>query len=216
MKLLRTKTQLLATILLIGDSHTYQSFGRRLDARLRTLPQTAVASFASWGTSPAGWLEGAGGGTPFFEHDPDGRLVDVQSGGTPHFSELLAKYQPTLTIIALGANLFGAPPEYSAETVHQMAAAVGQRQSACLWVGPPDSRERAGPPMDELYGILRGASMPYCQFVDSRVWTHYPATGGDGLHYDYLGPAGLEQTARWAQGVFDRVRDGSGLPDVFK
>jgi hypothetical protein len=198
-----SKAHLFATILLVGDSHTYQSFGRNLDALLRASPQAQVASFASWGTSPEGWLDAGSGGSPYFEHDPDGRLVDLPSAPTPIFPELLTRYHPGVTIIALGSNLFGAPFDYSAQTVHQMAELTARAHSACIWVGPPDSRERSGPAMDELYGVLRGASAPYCQFVDSRELTHYPPTGGDGLHYDYLGPEGRKQTESWARKVFE-------------
>ncbi len=193
------------TVLFIGDSHSVQSFGRNLDALLRTLPQARVASFASWGTSPASWFAHTENRNPYFEHGPDGRLVDVQSAPTPVFGELLAQYHPTLTIIELGSNLFGVPFDYSAATIHQMAAMTAAAHSECLWIGPPDSRSRTGPQMDELYGILRGASAPYCHFVDSRKLTHYPATGGDDIHYDYLGPDGMKQTRTWARKVFELI-----------
>lgn len=196
-----------ATILIVGDSHTYQSFGRKLDAFARTIPQAQVAAYASWGSSPYSWFTGWTTAHGFFEHDPDGKTVDVQSAPTPMFGDLLTRLRPNLTIIALGANLFEAPWDFSASTVHQMAEMTSLAHSACLWVGPPDSRARSGPKMDELYGVLRGASTPYCDFVDSRELTHYPATGGDGLHYDYLGPEGLKQTESWAQKVFETAHE---------
>ena len=195
------------TVLLVGDSHSYQSFGRNLDGLLRTIPQMRVACYASWGTGPAGWFAFNENRNPYFEHDPDGRLVDMQRATTPIFGELLAHYHPTLTIIELGSNLFGGPLDYAAATVHQMAAMTALAHSECIWVGPPDSRDRTGPQMDELYGVLRGASAPYCQFVDSRKLTHYPAVGGDGLHYDYLGPDGLKQTKEWAQKILEVARE---------
>ena len=198
----RPCTYLLATFLLVGDSHTYQSFGRNLDELLRAQSESRVATFASWGTSPASWFANGTAAPPYFEHDPDGRLVDLPSAVTPVYSELLTRFRPQLTIIALGANLYGAPFDYSSATVNKMAQMTANAGSACIWVGPPDSRERAGPEMDELYGVLRGASAPHCRFVDSRTWTRYPDTGGDGLHYDYLGEEGLKQTRHWAQRVF--------------
>lgn len=200
-----SKAYLLATILMIGDSHTYQSFGRNVDSLLRTIPESKVVTVASWGTSPAGWFTSGPYTSPFFMNDTAGAVTDLPKAPTPVYAELLKKYKPNLTIIALGANLFKAPLEHSAKTVHEMAQMTGLSNSACIWIGPPDSRERSGREMDELYGVLRGASTPYCKFVDSRQWTNYPDNGGDGLHYDYLGEEGLKQTKNWANKIYELV-----------
>ncbi|MGK5081668.1 hypothetical protein WDW37_00060 [Bdellovibrionota bacterium FG-1] len=197
---------LFVAILLIGDSHTYQSFGRKLDGLLRTRPEASVATFASWGSNPESWLLGDAPGHAVFEHLPDGRLIDTEKGATPVFADLLERYHPQLTIIALGANLYSAPMDYSASVVKRLAEMTARAGSQCLWVGPPDSRTRTGPAMNELYGVLRGASTPECAFTDSRALTHYPASGGDGLHYDYLGPEGLRQTDAWATAIYERAR----------
>jgi hypothetical protein len=203
-----------AALLFVGDSHSYQSFGRNLDALLRTAPHAQVASFASWGSSPLDWFDGWVTGHGLFAHVPDGTLVDTQTGTTPLFVDLLKRFHPTLTIVALGSNLYTAPADDVTANVQRMTDAIKADviSSACLWVGPPDMRARSGPEMIELYAELKAALGSDCRLLDSRAWTHYPDTGGDGIHYDYLGDAGLRQTEVWATKVFEASQETLARP----
>ena len=40
-----------------------------------------------------------------------------------------------------------------------------------------------------------------CPLIDSRKYTNYPATGGDHIHYDSLGPSGSAIAREWAKSV---------------
>jgi hypothetical protein len=197
---------LYATLLLIGDSHTVASFGRKLDTLLRTVPDSRVASYASCGSTPYSWFSGWVTPCGYRERGEDGKVITSPTSPTPLIAELLKKHQPDVTLIALGANLFNTPFETSAKVTDDLVQTVAASGSKCIWIGPPDSRDRSGPKMDETYGILRGASYPECLFLDSRKWTHYPATGGDGTHYDHLGPEGVKISEAWAMKVFEAAR----------
>jgi hypothetical protein len=193
-------------ILLIGDSHTYLSFGRKLDSLLRTIRQAQVETIASCGSSPFWWFNAQPTNCGFFEHDADGSSRDSLQAPTPLLQDVLNRFKPTLTLVALGANMMNpdnAPLDFVSQTTRQMAQMIAQAGSQCVWVGPPTSRIHLEPHVSEVDGILRGATTPECHFIDSRPFTHYPDQGGDGLHYDSLGPQGVAMAQDWAQKIFD-------------
>ena len=43
---------------------------------------------------------------------------------------------------------------------------------------------------EAFYEAYSRALSTKCAFIDSRPFAHYPDTGGDGVHFDGLGPEG--------------------------
>ena len=84
-----------------------------------------------------------------------------------------------------------------------MADFISATGAKCLWVGAADARDRSRLP--RLYHLVEEAVWDKCRIVDSRRYTTYPATGGDGVHY--YGPEGTRQAKIWAQAVFNEFLD---------
>ena len=140
----------------------------------------------------------------------------------PSVTELLAEYDPDLTIVQLGANQIHTAfrdPQSAGRQVRSLAALVQAQHSGCLWVGPPYGSERAKPhhKMAHLYDVLHSAVPAGCNFLDAspqalpfldyaRI-TERAGRSGDGRHFDSIGIHGKTAARRWALAVFHRVRE---------
>jgi len=196
-------------VLFIGDSHSTGSFGKKMDELLRTLPRARVSTFASCGSSPSWWFSGRATTCGYYEHLATGesRSLYPSNEPTPVLTTLLQELNPELVIVELGANLMGASLDHAETTTRQMVDAIQAAGSRCIWVGPPHGRGRPEPQFSNLYDRLRTTVSPYCEsFIDSRPMAHYPAVGGDGIHYDHLGPPGRAIARAWAQSVFELIQ----------
>ncbi|MBT3984341.1 MAG: hypothetical protein HOE90_23500 [Bacteriovoracaceae bacterium] len=170
-------------ILVIGDSHTAQSFGIMMHGRLSTLNNTQVATYGRCGSSPVHWTKTSHRWvTPcgFF----NGASTDTITGlrgkflKTPLVDNLLANIDPAqdipikadLVVVALGANQInsvGSDPqldpevantklEDAANTVVALVDKIRLSGAKCVWIGPPDGSLRKKPKykQDRLYEML--------------------------------------------------------------
>lgn len=200
-------------ILLIGDSHTTMPFGKALDGALRTRKNDAVATYGVCSAGPNSYLTEKGHACGWYFRAEDGKeparwvgsrvsteqrkirgsMQDVKVIKTPALKQLLIDHKPTVTIIALGSN------PTSASGVTGLLDLLVKANSGCLWIGPPSMREPSESDVDKVYALLARALKDRCALIDSRKFTYlrYPATGGDGTHYDgkVLGPLGTQ----WGQ-----------------
>jgi acyl-CoA thioesterase-1 len=88
----------------------------------------------------------------------------------PTFANLLARHEPDIVIITLGANDMDVPfPETYAKHVANIAKRVGSRE--CWWMGPPKDTA--------LNKVLQENSAP-CKFFDSSTLKLDRAK--DGIH----------------------------------
>lgn len=194
-------------LLLIGDSHTCGQYGKVLDQACRDAG-AIVRSYGSCSSHPIWWFDGTRTHCGWFARDARGRISRVPFGElkrTPKIASLYAQSRPDLTIVSLGANMV----DYSKATVQgtsaKLAAWIRAHDSALIWVGPPVIRLQPRWKLDRLYGWLRAAVEPYGPFIDSRPWTWYPETGGDGIHY--RGAAGRPIAEHWARQVFQSITE---------
>ncbi|MBI2607111.1 MAG: SGNH/GDSL hydrolase family protein [Deltaproteobacteria bacterium] len=192
-------------ILFIGDSHAAGTFGRVLDERLRTIADAEVTSFGSCGSSPAWWFKGTSTPCGYFE-----RLSGQREGKykktspTPLLPTLLETLKPGVVIIEQGANLVLESAEVITAQTRKMAEAVVKSGARCAWIGPPHSRKYD---RTNLYETLEPeARRSGCAFIDSRPFTHYPATGGDGVHYDSIPVSGRMLATTWAESVLAEIK----------
>jgi hypothetical protein len=136
------------------------------------------------------------------ERKLDGKVRSMKSGPTPKIDELIRENRPGLIVIALGANLMGAGLETIRATTARMVNSVQASGAKCLWVGPPNGRNKTEPKFSQLYEAIQEKVRGVCEFVDSRPVTYYPATGGDGVHFDGLPPAIRDEIlSKWVGGV---------------
>jgi len=191
-------------MLLVGDSHTVGTFGRTLDALLRTLPAEA-ATYASCGSSPEWWFSGHSTPCGYFQNDLNGHATTATQHPTPLLADLVAEVHPTVVVAALGANLVNASLDVVAAQSEKLAQAIHGAGARCIWVGPPHGRNKPEPGFSRFYEALEKAVSPDCAFVDSRPYTHYPDQGGDGIHYDSLGEPGKTIARAWAKSVSNDI-----------
>jgi hypothetical protein len=197
-------------LLYIGDSHTVGTFGQELDRLLRTAEAPAeVATYGSCGSSPEWWVSGHPTNCGYFEHVESAQPKHIAGALTPILDDLLARLKPSLTIVELGANEVGSPRETIRADASATMKAIADAGSRCIWIGPPKGRVFDPAKFDEMYSALAdAAAQTGCTLIDSRPWLEYPATGGDGIHYDSLGATGVAMAKDWAAKVFSAI---SGL-----
>jgi len=189
-------------ILFIGDSHAVGSFGIQQDALLRGIGKFRVATYAICGSSPQSWMQGEKTQCGYFFRDADGREQRGWEAETPLIANLLATHQPSYTVVELGANMYGYPSEWVEKTAHEMAMAIVNSGSKCIWIGPPQARIQPEPELSRVFEAMRAGVGQYCLFFDSRKFTIYPDAGGDGIHFNTLGEAGQRIAENWALSAF--------------
>jgi hypothetical protein len=189
-------------ILFVGDSHSVGSFGIQQDALLRRVKGFRVATYAICGSSPHNWFEGGRTSCGFYFRDTEGREQRGWEMDVPLFKNLIAVHQPRYTVVELGANMYGRPSEWVEKTANEMAMAIVNSGSKCIWIGPPQARIQPEPDLGRIFNSLRAGVGQYCLLFDSRNATTYPVTGGDGIHFNTLGEAGQHMAENWALSAF--------------
>lgn len=213
-------------LLLIGDSHTYGTFGTSLDARLREVPGARVKMAGSCGQTSFSFLHGWRTRCGLRVKAENGWGHTEEVARTPRINRLLRFRDgrgPDLTVIALGANHIGKVASERgrrriADGINRLLERVLETETRCLWVGPPTGLNKSFEHLELLYETIQGAIDGRCAFFDSRPSALpyldyraisdaiYERTGrrrGDGAHYDHLGRDGREALRRWSGEVFD-------------
>ncbi len=192
----------LPVILFIGDSHSVGSFGIQEDALLRRIAGFSVATYASCGSSPLDWLTDSVTHCGFFFKDTDNKEQRGWDAKTPLLADLLKTHQPRYTVVELGANMYGRPTEWLEKTSRDMAMSIVNSGSKCIWIGPPNARIQPEPELSRVFDALRASVGQYCLLFDSRKHTSYPASGGDGIHFNSLGESGQKIAENWALNAY--------------
>ncbi|MBF0548832.1 MAG: LysM peptidoglycan-binding domain-containing protein [Candidatus Riflebacteria bacterium] len=195
-------------VLLIGDSHTVGIYGTSLDQKLRTTGGK-IRTIGVAGSSPSWWLNGTVTKCGYFFKDENGaedRPADWRTPRkTPILSEQINEFKPTMIIISLGANLVGSSEQGVRNQCNGLLNVAQTSGASIVWVGPPQSRDMAK--TNKVCEDLKKSLLPPIFFIDSRPMTHYPATGGDGIHYS--GSEGSAIAKEWADGVFNEIQNST-------
>jgi hypothetical protein len=196
-------------VLHIGDSHTCGVYGKSMDALMRETG-ASVRTYGVSGSSPAWWLKGTTGKSGYFSKDENGRIdqpADWRTPrATPDLQKLIKEFRPSVVMFSLGANLVGASAESVRAQVESVCRIAQQAGCKIVWVAPPKGRSDTNNPQlrQKLYENLRLAAEKYGTFIDSRDFTEYPQSGGDGVHY--WGNEGTRIAGAWAGKVFQAVQ----------
>lgn len=206
------------SILLIGDSHTVGTFGKTLDTLLRAVPNSAVHTVGSCGMSPDAFLRGYETPCGYLEYDWELRETSATKHPTPLIGALLERLKPGTVIVALGANQINTAmtnPAKARADIETLSQAIASSGARCVWVGPPNGRNKPLDKETNLYTILMEATAGRCELFDSRVgklpYLSYDAISreagiaGDGAHYDALGAKGRAALRRFALDVYRAV-----------
>lgn len=196
-------------VLHIGDSHTVGIYGKEMDKLMR---QTGakVQTYASAGSSPSSWINGFTTKSGFYSKDDQGNVDSPADWKAPHetpnVNKLINNFKPNVIVISLGANLIKANDKKIEKEVKDLAEIAKQSGAKIIWVGPPDGRDSNKPESKQsfLYQHLEKVASEYGTFIDSRPYTEYPETGGDGIHY--WGKQGTEIAKDWAKSIFTDIQ----------
>lgn len=192
-------------ILFIGDSHIASAFGKTLTNLLENKAHgTSVTTISSCGSSASWWLNSTPTTCGLWKRYSAVETENSSRGETPLLDELIASVKPDTIIVGLGTNLIPENPlerRKHAEILMQIASAKGLK---CFWIGPPDTRKFTAQQIKDVYTTLADLANSYsCHLIDSRAYTHYPSTGGDGIHYS--GDAGRAILLDWANQVYKDI-----------
>lgn len=113
--------------------------------------------------------------------------VPTWASGT-ELPSYVARYNPDLVIVTLGANEFEVPnPEQRAAAVRKLVRVLGGRP--CVWVSPPRWKQDTG-----ILAVIRENVKP-CRYLDSDSVVHDVPRKRDKIHPS---DAGREE---WADAV---------------
>lgn len=221
-------------ILVIGDSHCTMTFGKTLDTFLRAqVPGSKVSLYGSSSASTAYYASGESSHGGHFFRDEGGKVSKGGEAPTPLLTNLLAK-RPDFTVVALGSNQFGWGDKGQAAQIRATVRKIKDSGSKCIWVGPPEARPDTRPgrrshfvasDIDKLYKTLADVTATEgCQLIDSRECVvqkdgaeskcaSYPPYDAekfknrwDGMHFDAMGPKGVEMGRDWANWVGSEIQ----------
>ena len=195
-------------VLHIGDSHSVGVYGHEMDDLMRATGAT-VSTTAVAGSSPSWFMNGTVGKCGYYSKDENGKVVSPADWRTPMQTPLLQNmidtYKPSVLVVSLGANMTwnsDAGNRSQIDSICEKAKAAGCK---IVWVGPPDSRTLNSSDVDRLYNVLKSEVAKYDGVVvDSRQYTKYPSSGGDGLHYS--GTEGTKTAKNWANSVMNAIQ----------
>ncbi len=199
-------------VLHIGDSHTCGVYGKTIDGLMRETG-AAVRTCGVAGSSPSWWLNGTVGKCGYYSRDEKGNVDQPADWRTPrqtpNLNSLIQEYKPSVIVFSLGANMAYSSSEAIQKQVQSVCDIARRAGCKIVWVGPPEPRDGVGGSENygRLYQNLKAAAEKYGSFVDSRSYTEYPASGGDGLHYS--GTTGSKIAKDWANKAFNQIQGQS-------
>ncbi len=200
-------------VLHIGDSHTAGIYGKEMDKLLRATG-AKVETVGSSSASPSWFISGHATTKGFYSKDEKGNVDSPADWKAPHatpkLKNLISEFQPNIILISLGANLLGSNGKNIESEVRKIAEIAKQSGAKIVWVGPPDGRESKKPEekQSDLYLHLKKAASEYGTFVDSRPYTEYPDSGGDGVHYSGKEGSGMSKLAKsWVNHVYNEIQN---------
>lgn len=186
------------TILFIGDSHTVGPFGQHLDEVLRS-NGARVATYGSCGSIPKWWSNGQRTTCGYFSKDLNGRVFNSNTYATPKINELLDKIRPDVVLLEFGGNYSKiSDDQIVIQDIKKIVKTVKDSGARCYWVTAPDSRTLREARHRTLKLTIEAIGLD-CPIFNSLTVTHYPQTGGDGIHYSF--PSAIPIAKKWADSV---------------
>lgn len=191
-----------STMLMITDSHGEGTFGSEM-VHLAESNGSSISVYAVGGTNAIDWVNGLQAKWGYWEHHTGHQDIRSMAQVTPRLEELVKKHNPDAVLVELGTNQIW--NEFTAADkadILKIVSIINDSGAKCYWVGPPDLR------LSEDYLVkfkqvkeMLTNELPQknCQIFKSWEFTHYPALGGDGIHYD--GEL-KEIAANWARATY--------------
>jgi hypothetical protein len=198
-----------ARVLVVTDSHGEGAFGTRL-VELFEKNGDVISFYGVGGSTSKDWMLGLDQIWGYWEYHTDGANIRSQKPKTPEFKNLLIKLSPKKVIIELGTNLIWRDLSLEdAKFIQDMIRLASEFKAECFWVGPPDLRPKSSEQKRrvlEIHELLKKeVEASGCQLIKSWELTQFPATGGDGIHYDSIPDLGEGLARKWAESIFSKL-----------
>lgn len=196
-------------VLHIGDSHTCGIYGKAMDELMRGTG-AAINTVGVSGSSPSWWLNGTVGKSGYFAKDENGNVDQPADWRTPrqtpNLNKLIKDFKPGIIVFSLGANMINSSSESIRNQVRSVCELAKNAGCQIVWIGPPNGRADKKPTekQNRLYNNLKAEAEKFGTFVDSRQYTRYPESGGDGVHF--WGSEGSKIAKDWAGKVFNQLQ----------
>lgn len=192
---------LLGPILFIGDSHSVGPFGQYLDMKLRKMGQPVVTATYCGTIVNDFYRSNASTHCGYLEIDEEGTVNKGTKGPVVNFPQLLSKTKPQHVIVALATNYSSYKDDaFIINDMKKMVNDIIDSGAKCFWIGMPTSRTLKSQ-HQRINTLTQRAVGNQCTYFDSFKVTHYPETGGDGIHFYF--PGGKEVAQNWAAKAFE-------------
>lgn len=186
-----------AELVIIGDSHSCDSFGSTLLNGFTSQGKDTVL-YCTVSSAPQHWLKGINPKGQICQNrtSQNPALRPCKNGGRiPTLASILAEEKPSQVVVALGTNSLLDPTTDASYAA--LAASLHSVGAGCLWVGPPHlqpEHSKGFPPgrvatleknLSSFYPSLEHSVGSACSVIDSRPATTPTAPGYptvDGVH----------------------------------
>ena len=203
-----------SNILIVGASHTTQSYGKKLFSLLQADGAT-VQLYARGGSAPQHWIDGSN--DQFFLESPglhlEGTSSTKISGGIPkdYFKTLRDTIKPNIVIISLGTNVVAYADNsqtqannFLRDRPREMAKLAVENGAKCYWVGPAKAtRTDLKTNLPKAVELIKEGVSQYCTFIDSVPLSDEKDVNNDGVHYNQQGGEKI------ATGVYNIIKSSS-------
>ena len=197
---LTASTSFARTVLYIGDSHSADSYGQKLSNKLLANKDIDLAFYGSCGSIARWYFLGTKTPCGFYSVE-DKVKTSSKTAATPIITTLIDKQRPDLVVVELGTNYADYDDSYVIRDMKKLVALIIEKKALCLWVTPPDMRKYRND-LPRFKRLITAAVEGQCKIIESDKVTHYPASGGDGIHYGSLSP---ESTEAWANLIYQNI-----------
>jgi hypothetical protein len=196
------------TVLLLGDSHTIGPFGQKLDQLMRAQLTQQLYTYASCGSTADWFLTGKNSLCGTWSSTPKDGSIFNTTGATPIAGQLITRFKPKMTIVALGTNYatrdLKNPDQRTAikNEMSELAKLIRKSGSVCFWVSLPDTKTFKKKQQD-IVMLTQESVSSSCTVIDSLKISNYPNTCSDGIHYNCAD--GINAANGWAKKVFEII-----------
>jgi hypothetical protein len=204
------------TIIVIGDSHTTQTFGKTLDKLLRDREDFNIVTRGNAGSRPIHYVRSTSLKYGSLTIGKDGRAITKRGKQiVPKLNYLVRKHKPGIVVFALGENMMplylrNASEKKQRSVLKLIKHSVSKlmrnlpNEIGCIWIGPPQSSKKYEKPEQWIETLKEATEDQGCTFIDSRRFTKFPA-GKNGYHY--TSKKGKVVANDWANSVYSSLED---------
>ncbi len=181
-------TALADTVLFIGDSLSYSTFGENFLTYLSRTGNTAHV-YSVCGSSPYTWLNPSGYSTPcgYRYKSSSGARISTVHGHSPSLAQLLQQHQADTLIVQTGNNMYGSVQasgrnDNARNLIRRMKTIIFQNSNVknCIWISPVYTTAYSFEKQIQLANLMEEELSPQCRVFKSAEITRAKFYGNGG------------------------------------